>query len=277
MAIPNFQIPKFSRLLPDKLWTGGLSFPRSEKLTVLFADRYRFPRIDKKMTSHAFWELTCTLGGNGSIITEETIPIKENTTVLVPPNISHKELSDHNLDTIWIGFYCDKLLDDIFPSISWVEDENITELVKRLWLNAERNSEGSGIEIDALFTILLNRYYQVVNQRGVTNLKEKIDMSIKLFNEHYQDNITIADVAQKCGLSEGYFYNSFHKIVGMTPQAYLASIRIRCASNMILRTSMTLREIANACGYNDVFYFSRIFKKNFGVSPKFYRKNKEQS
>ena len=78
--------------------------------------------------------------------------------------------------------------------------------------------------------------------------------------------------AALCGVSETYFYRCFREWAGKSPVEYRNALRLSNAASMLRHTDMTVSEIANVVGFEDPFYFSRIFSKQFGCSPKLYRK-----
>ena len=87
----------------------------------------------------------------------------------------------------------------------------------------------------------------------------------------YRGNITIQELAEMCQLSTSRFSALFKKTFGMFPHQYIIQYRLEKASELLLNTSDSVSEIADACGFGDPLYFSRIFKKRFGISPTGYR------
>ncbi len=81
--------------------------------------------------------------------------------------------------------------------------------------------------------------------------------------------------AEECGYSKAYFIQAFKRMTGMPPYQYLTSVRIKHAKELLLFTDMSVTQIGELCGYSDCNYFSRIFRKNVGVSPSDYRNNKK--
>ncbi|HBC3895547.1 helix-turn-helix domain-containing protein [Vibrio diabolicus] len=81
------------------------------------------------------------------------------------------------------------------------------------------------------------------------------------------------DAASLCHYSPSYFSKVFHRKVGMCFRDYVTAKRIALAKKMLLEDeSMKIAYIAYQCGYRDVSYFSRIFKKKTGLSPANYRR-----
>lgn len=79
-------------------------------------------------------------------------------------------------------------------------------------------------------------------------------------------------LAGKINLHPVYFSNLFRKTLGVSPLRYLTEQRLELAKNMLCSSQMSLVEIAEYCGYNDEFFFARIFKKYVGVAPGRFRK-----
>ena len=73
------------------------------------------------------------------------------------------------------------------------------------------------------------------------------------------------------GLSVSVFRRSWNQYVGVPPQRYLIEKRMELARQMLLETSLQIKEIAWQLGYEDEFYFSRLFRKFTGMSAKTYR------
>ena len=88
----------------------------------------------------------------------------------------------------------------------------------------------------------------------------------------WNKNRKIAEYAEICGVSEGGFYLHFKKRYGKSPVEYRNGIRINSATALLINTDLQVSEIATRCGFEDAYYFSRIFKKIVGVSPRKYRR-----
>jgi AraC-like DNA-binding protein len=80
-----------------------------------------------------------------------------------------------------------------------------------------------------------------------------------------------AEMAQTCGLSEASFFRHFKRKTNATPIQFLTRIRIQQACQWLDLSGLTIAEIAYKVGYEDPLYFSRIFSKAMGQSPKQYR------
>ncbi len=83
----------------------------------------------------------------------------------------------------------------------------------------------------------------------------------------------ITDLAKQCNLSPNRFMHKFKAQVGMPAMEYLAKIRIEKAKGLLLNSALSIKEISNIVGYENPLYFSRLFSKQEGVSPKAFRRS----
>lgn len=90
--------------------------------------------------------------------------------------------------------------------------------------------------------------------------------------EHYQDpNITVGEIAQHLGLSEGHLSHTFKKETDYTLLNYLTRYRIHKAMELLRDCRLKVYEVAEQVGYRDITYFSATFKKLVGISPSEYQ------
>lgn len=98
-----------------------------------------------------------------------------------------------------------------------------------------------------------------------------IQAAIAYINENYKNEITVKTLATIANMSESNFYAVFKKQTGVSPIAYLNNCRLSIAESRLTYTLDTVSEISYAVGINDPLYFSKMFKKIYGMSPKEYR------
>lgn len=120
-----------------------------------------------------------------------------------------------------------------------------------------------------LAVILSRAYDEDENYREITGIAEAAAYMENCFAE----DISIERLVDISHYSQRHFIRLFSETYGTPPQKYLTTIRMRHACSMLKDTDMNVTEICVQCGFNDPNYFSRIFKRNMGITPLQYRKS----
>lgn len=98
-----------------------------------------------------------------------------------------------------------------------------------------------------------------------------VQRAVELITERYMDShLSLADIAAAAYVSPAYLSSTFKKERGESVSAYLTSVRMQHAAAQLLLGDKTVVQVAEACGYNDVYYFSKCFKTRYGSSPSEY-------
>jgi AraC family transcriptional regulator of arabinose operon len=100
---------------------------------------------------------------------------------------------------------------------------------------------------------------------------EAIDLLCTEIYENPGKDYRLNDMAARIECSRDHFTRLFRKIKQTTPQAFIVNTRIRAAKNLLRYSSFSVSHIAEIIGFNDIYYFSRQFKKKTGMSPSTYR------
>lgn len=87
--------------------------------------------------------------------------------------------------------------------------------------------------------------------------------------------LTVTELAQSAGMSQSYFRKRFAQVYGVPPVRYILLLRIAQGRKLLAETRMPVAAVAEACGFSDVYYFSRVFAKYTGFSPTAYRRCNE--
>jgi len=108
---------------------------------------------------------------------------------------------------------------------------------------------------------------------GLRNVRNQrlVNRAIEYIKENYHQQITLDDLARQVYLSPFYFSHIFKEEVGTNFIDYLTSVRLEKAKVLLTQTMVAVHIIATQVGYNDVNYFSRVFKKVIGLTPTQYR------
>ncbi len=99
-----------------------------------------------------------------------------------------------------------------------------------------------------------------------------IGFATHYMNENIEKKLTLKDVARYCGYSESYISRLFHQELNDSPINYFIRLKMERACKLLVNTDMKINHISFKLGFNDPYYFSRIFTKTVGMSPRKYRK-----
>ena len=109
-------------------------------------------------------------------------------------------------------------------------------------------------------------------QNTVYRKNKQIKKVLTKIRNDYSKQLTLDDLANEAQLNKQYFCRAFKQVTGKTPIDYLNYYRIECAAEQLSLSYLSITDIALACGFNDLSYFNRLFKRNKGVTPSNYRK-----
>ena len=142
------------------------------------------------------------------------------------------------------------------------------------WFNAifkEFIQRGPGFDdaCGAQLTLLLTNLARCMETGDADTPRSLV--SLRYLHCHYTEDISISALAAMEHLSESRYRSVFRSCTGFSPNEYRIALRMQRACDLLLHTGDTLTEIAQACGYNDVLYFLRIFKQKVGMTPGEYR------
>ena len=114
-----------------------------------------------------------------------------------------------------------------------------------------------------------------IYQHLESNNGSRIDIfqTLKFIEDNLDKDLREEEVAELCHYSVTYFSKLFHSVIGISFRDYLINKRINKAKQLLAKLkNEKIASIAYQCGYSDVSYFSRIFKKKTGLTPGGYRK-----
>ena len=180
---------------------------------------------------------------------------------------------------------CTKLLQDIIHNNKIINPKMPSNILA-LNLNCEflfdsLSSQYEGYEFitqgslyNFLGIILQNKLYTVNNNMSLrTNDKIILFKKVLLFiEENYTQTLSLNDLSKVAGMTPKYLCKFFNNMSNKTPIEYLNFYRIEIACEQLLSTDLSVTDIAINCGFNDVSYFIKTFKKYKGITPKQYIK-----
>lgn len=126
----------------------------------------------------------------------------------------------------------------------------------------------------------LNRIRAILEKQETRNSqpisKSSFEEILLYINSHLSEQLSLQVISDTFFINKNYVCNLFQKHLHCTFSSYLTDKRIKLAQQLLSTTQMPLQAISREIGFNDEFYFSKVFKKNCGVSPGLYRKLHQQ-
>lgn len=113
-----------------------------------------------------------------------------------------------------------------------------------------------------------NRYLSLNTQQGYP----VVSRALQYLGANAESNISVAELAKMCKVSEVYLRTLFQKFTGHSPAQYRLQLRLKKAKNYLLYGDIPVNEIAELLGFSSTAYFIKLFKQKYGCSPLVYRK-----
>lgn len=149
----------------------------------------------------------------------------------------------------------------------WVQ---MSEKIAAKW------SRGEGLERFHANALLQGMLYELIMEyeRGQGGAEsDMVDVVAAYIAGHYRQNLELKELAALAGCSIRQLQRRFKQEKQLGPMEYVIQLRMESASRMLRHTDAPIGEIADRMGYRDTYYFSRAFKKYYGVPPQLYRRN----
>ncbi len=249
--------------------------------------------------SHDHLELAYVLSGSGKYHIEgEIYEVREGDLLIINPGVRHQALtatgSDVSTTEFFVGFS-----DIQIPGYSYnylpIPDgghlihatgefrQKIARLCAAMEMENTVCKEGRYF---MLKSYLMQMILLVIREQCETiapaasyafesvNKKYVVEKIINYFEEHYNEKISLDQIAENMYLSPFYISKIFKSEIGDTPIRHLINIRLEKAKMLLEEgDNSSIQEIAGMVGYDDAYHFSKLFKKRYGISPSQARKN----
>ncbi len=265
--------------------------------TILYCSRVRETRIEEEH-SHDNIEMAYILSGNGKYKIEGVIyEVKQGDVIICNPGVKHQSIVE-DPENPTLEFVCGftdvafkGMKENMFESkdndpILKCSLEVRREISRCCYDIIEENYStlpGRQCIIKAqLVRILIQLYRTVIGDSSALQESNNFDSYSKNYvtnkiidylNENYAQKISLEKIANNMYLSPVYISRIFKEVTGESPINYLIKIRLAKAKELLEKDdSSNVKAIGTAVGYDDVYHFSKLFKKYYGISPLNYRK-----
>lgn len=149
---------------------------------------------------------------------------------------------------------------------------DIVEYINRIYDNYDNECYCYAM-VYQMFSCILDKSSTKTESTEVDPRLAYVKNAIRYIRLKYSEPINVEDIANACGLNRSYLTRVFKHATGYTPQSYLATYRMKKASEMLLKSNESVNTIAFNVGYSDSFTFSKAFKRYSNLSPSEYRSN----
>jgi len=250
-----------------------------------------------EMHMHAYLEIGyCYEGCGVMVVHDQAVEFSPGIVVVINPGVAHGGYSVSMEPMVCQFLFIDPWtlavgLDDASvietvtsaqltarPSYSHIEYPEVTSLLQMIIAELQQQPPGYRITIMNLARALL-----VYIARGVpTEAKSRkfhhipdhrdIAPALDYIVRHYQETISIKELAPLCGMSPLRMRRLFHKVFGKSPQEYLTSLRVKTATVLLHISDRNITDIALEVGYSSSTTFAQHFRRMMGMSPRTWRK-----
>ncbi len=133
------------------------------------------------------------------------------------------------------------------------------------------NTETIQLTLEKLLEKLLVKLPRL-NNEITPEFASSFDNLVAYLNENYSKKHTLKSLSEKFFMSETYICTLFSKKLSTTFSMYIIALRMKKAGELISTANTTMKEIGILCGYSDYFYFCKVFKNFYGMTPSEYKK-----
>ncbi len=225
--------------------------------------------------------------GDVSIKTDKKqFPLKSGQLIIFPPDtpFTYKKTNKSKAEYLWLNFtgtQAEELINSVFLPINSPVNVSIPEYIFEAFetLYAEYDERTPFFETAMMYKLM---HIMVLFGRGAEKTSRKTSdgiliTSLTYINNNYADDITTEKLAAMEHLSVSHFRRLFRNKTGMTPTQYITIARLNIAGQLLLQTDKNINQIAAAVGFDNQLYFSKLFSKHFGKSPKSYRLDRNKT
>jgi AraC-like DNA-binding protein len=164
-----------------------------------------------------------------------------------------------------------------FNKYHFDNDTDVTELINKIIRVCSGGDRTKNIFADLNLKELLIRLVQsqhleqVAAESDTNGNQSRLHYVLHYIHEHITDKIAVDTLSRKAYLSRNMFFKWFREQFGITPLEYINRERIKLAKQLLANPRNTITEVSLQCGFTDVNYFVRLFKKSEGITPGLYQ------
>lgn len=228
--------------------------------------------------AHTSWEfIYCTSGAGQLTYQEGCIPYKAGDLLLIPPMVYHRNESDTGFTNIHFNM--------VKPALSLREptvlhdsgNHFLLDVVNAIFYFSSSEHGKQSVLLSAyanLFLALVNTYLYAPVQNPTVE-----EIAAYIIRNYPDENLELDQYLRSLPFNYDYLRKLFKKTVGVTPHQFLSDTRLQAAAERLGRSDengANISEICHLCGFREPLYFSKIFRKKYGVSPSRYQEERRR-
>ena len=225
--------------------------------------------------AHESWEFVyCTYGSGTFSFDSGTLEYQEGDVVIIPPMVPHSNGSEDGFQNIHINM--------VSPSLSYASPRVVSDDSNHFLLDAFSAAYFQFYSDRKEAAALLSLYgdliscYLAAYRTGVTLTPIVAQIENNIIANYADSKYELDAYMQSLPFSYDYLRKLFQKEIGVTPHRYLIDKRLKMAAELLVTDdsagARTITDIAYLCGFRDSLYFSKMFRKKYGISPRNYPK-----
>ena len=166
----------------------------------------------------------------------------------------------------------------IFPPV--IQSYEILNIITQLFLTLDSKDELYELEMRELTYLLIHDLFKsgILKEPETVNILtlEKISNALAYIEEHYQEEISVDDLANLCNLSASHFMKIFKDKMNCGCNDYVIQYRLKKACESLIYSEVSIKDLVYQVGFRNISNFNRLFKKRYGMTPEKYRKANRQ-
>jgi AraC-like DNA-binding protein len=253
-----------------------------------FYPKAKFHYRERKSGCSQHILIYCVEGAGWYELENQRYEVKPDEFFILPAGLPHKYSSNAEFpwNIYWIHFrgnmadrYIHSFLNTKKPihhAVSHIDDR--LQIFEEIYQTLEKgySIENIGYASTCLWHFLGSfRFADAYTHTKAGGAKTAVETSIQFMKEHLHEPLGLDDLAKSARYSASYYSLLFKKKTGYAPIEYFIHLKIQRACQYLDLTDLYIQEIARKVGYEDPYYFSRIFKNVMGSSPSEYRKKEK--
>ena len=238
--------------------------------------------------THQFTELFYVLHVEGVFYIEnEKVPVKTDDLIIINPNVEHTEKTFPNNPMEYIVFGVEGLAFSFteqdqaygrgYSFYSYGSDKNQFINFAQLMMH-EFQDQKPGFEkvchglLEVLLVYISRKQSLSVISESSFQLSKECAIAKRYIDTNYAQDITLDSLAELTHINKFYLAHSFTECIGQSPISYLTERRLAACKELLSSSNLSVTQIATSAGFSSQSYFSQIFNKKVGMSPRQYRK-----